>query len=458
MKKSWPGGPRGWPVVGSLFEFTNNPLTFTSDLFRQYGEVASFDILGAPFVMFFHPRAVKNILIDNARNFTNREANPKLREIVGDGLLTIDGVEHRRQRRIVQPAFHRSRIERYASLMIERTERMLTSWRSGQEIDMSVAMSDLTLEIAGDSLFGADLGERAREIGQAFLAMSEYADLPVLSPSRISIDLPFTVYGKSIRARRRLLEIVETIIHQRRESGELGEDVLSMLLASRDDEGGGLDDVQVRDHILTFLAAGHATTANVLSWTFYLLSENPRVREKLTAELIGVLGGRAPSVEDLAHLPYLEMVINESMRLFPPAWAQARRASDGFDLEGYHFPAGTLVGVCQWVTHRRADLWGDPVAFRPERFAPDAPEPPPLSFFPFGGGPRTCIGMPFALLEARLLLATILQRYSPALVPGHPVEPRALIILQPRFGMRMQLAPTRSVVSTGPVTVNGISR
>ena len=458
MKKSWPAGPHGWPFVGSLFEFTNEPLAFTSSLFGKYGEVASFNILGTPFVMFFHPRAAKYILVDNARNFTNREANPKLREVVGDGLLSIDGVEHRRQRRIVQPAFHRLRIERYANLMIERTERMLTGWHREQEIDVAVAMSDLALEIAGDSLFGADLGQQARQIGQAFLAMSEYADLSVLSPARIPIDLPFTAHGKSVRARRRLLEIVETIIHQRRASGELGEDVLSMLLASRDDEGDGLDDVQVRDHILTFLAAGHATTANALTWTFYLLSQNPRAREKLVAELVGVLSGRAPSVEDLSKLPYLEMVINESMRLFPPAWAQARRASDSFELEGYRFPPGTIVGVCQWVTHQRADLWGDPAAFRPERFAPDAPEPPPFSFFPFGGGPRTCIGMPFALLEARLLLATILQRYSPEVVPGHAVEPRALIILRPRFGMRMRLAPTRLVVGTGPVTVNGISR
>ena len=445
MERSLPPGPHGWPVIGSLFEFNADPLTFAERLFRHYGEVASFNLFGTRFFIFFHPRAVKYILVDNARNFTNREANPELRQIIGDGLLTLDGAEHRRHRRIVQPAFHRTRIERYARTMVERTERLLSQWQAGQELDVANAMADLTLEIAGDALFGAELGAQAREIGEAFLAASEYANLPVLSPWRISLDLPFTntKYGKYVRARRHLLEIVERIIQRRRTSGETGEDVLSMLLASRDEEGTSLDDVEVRDHVLTFLAAGHATTANALTWTFYLLSEHPEVRAKLLTELDDVLGGRAPTVGDLPNLPYLEMVIKESLRIFPPAWGQARRAIDSFELEGYRFPAGAFVAVTQWVTHHRADLWGDPEAFRPERFAPDTPEPPAFAYFPFGAGPRICIGMPFALMEARLILATILQHYTLDLVPGYPVAPRALIIVQPRFGMRMRLIPTR---------------
>lgn len=439
-----PAGPRGLPIVGTLFEMSKDPLGFFTALHQNYGEAAAVDMLGRHFFFFAHPRAVKNILIDNARNFTNREGNPELRELIGDGLLSLDGAEHRRQRRIVQPAFNRTRIEAYADVMVAQTRRMLDHWSVGAELDISVEMETLTMQIAGATLFGADLGGETSSISRAFLDAAEFVREPILSLSRLPINLPFTAYGKYKQAKQHLDDVVGDLIERRRRSGTGGDDVLSMLLAAHDEDGSMLDDRQIRDHVLTFLAAGHATTANALSWTFYLLSENENARQKVLNELAAVLDGRAPTVADLARLPYLEMVVKESMRIYPPAWIQIRRAIADYDLEGYHFPGGSFAAVSQWVTHHRPDLWRDPEVFRPERFAPDSgEEPAPLAYFPFGGGPRTCIGMPFAMLEARLVLATVLQRFTPTLVPGYPVVPRPLIILQPKNGIRMLLEPAQ---------------
>jgi cytochrome P450 len=445
-----PPGPREWPFVGSLLAFNRDPLRFIDSLYREYGEVATITMMGLRFVVFAHPRAIKHILVDNARSFTNREAYPELRMLIGDGLLTIDGAEHRQQRRIVQPAFHRTRIERYAETMLAYTRRLLDSWEPGAEVDVADAMSRLTMAIAGATLFGVDLIEETAAIGRAFLQAAEYTDLPAIALGHLPINLPFTPYGKFIRAKQQLDEVVTRIIAGRRQGNQEGDDVLSMLLAARDENGAPLTDRQVRDHVLTFLAAGHATTANALTWTFYLLAQHPRVMAKLTDELSTVLAGRDPSVEDLARLPYLEAVVKESMRLYPPAWAQARRAVADFDLEGYHFPGGSYVIVSQWVTHRRPDLWQNPEQFLPERFGPAAEVAiPPLAYFPFGAGPRTCIGMPFAMLEARLVLATILQRFRPMLAPGFRVVPRALIILQPANGLRVRLEQAERPVQVG---------
>lgn len=450
MQGKLPPGPGEWPFIGSLLAFNRDPLRFVDSLYREYGDVATITMMGLRFFVFAHPRAIKHILVDNARNFTNREAYPELRMLIGDGLLTLDGAEHRQQRRIVQPAFHRTRIERYAETMLEHTRRMLDSWKPGMEVDVADAMSRLTMAIAGATLFGVDLVEETAAIGHAFLQAAEYSDLPTVALGRLPINLPFTPYGKFVQAKQQLDEVVTRIIADRRQGNQEGDDVLSMLLAARDENGAPLTDRQLREHVLTFLAAGHATTANALTWTFYLLAQHPRVMAKLTDELSAVLDGRDPSVEDLARLPYLEAVVKESMRLYPPAWAQARRAIADFDLEGYHFPAGCYVIVSQWVTHRRRDLWQDSEQFLPERFEPAAEsEIPSLAYFPLGAGPRTCIGMPFAMMELRLVLATILQRFRPALVPGFRVVPRALIILQPANGLRVRLEQAVRPVQAG---------
>src|SRR5215472_10887265 len=344
-------------------------------------------VAGLRMYAFFHPRAIKYILVDNARNFTNREAYPELRMLVGDGLLTIDAPEHREQRRIVQPAFHRARIEQYGRAMVARTRQLLESWRPDDVVDVAVAMQDLTLGIAGETLFGLDLREESAAIERAFTETAEYTDLASLSPRRLPINLPFTPYGRFVRARRRLDDVVAGIIGRRRAEGGDHGDVLSMLLAATDGGGGVLDDEEARDHVLTFLAAGHATTGNALTWTLYLLAQNRAVARKLADELAAILGGRDPTVEDLGRLPYLDLVFKESLRLYSPAWAQVRRVSEDCEIDGWAVPGGSFVIVSQWVTHRRPDLWRDADEFEPERFEPEAGDAPAgLAYFPFGAG------------------------------------------------------------------------
>ena len=439
-----PPGPRPLPVVGNIFAFRRDQLGYLQALQRQFGKMATIYIGKTPVVLLFRPEHVRYVLTENPRNFTSREVAEGLRQLIGDGLLTIDGEAHRQQRRMVQPAFHKKRVESYAGIMTDYTEQMLQDWRAGDRIDIARAMQELTLRIVGKCLFNLDMVGEVNTLGSAFTEMIGNPIGLLEGFLNLRIDQPFTAYGKRMAAKRRVDEFIYRLIAQRRRETEDKGDVLSMLLEAQEGEI-GLSDTQVRDHIMTFVAAGHETTANALTWTFYLLSQHPEVREKLLAELKSVLNGRAPTLDDLPNLPYTEWVLNESMRLYPPAWTQGRRATEAFELDGVHFPAGTMVMFSQWVIHRLPDIWGDPEAFRPERWDPaNGQKVPPWSYFPFGGGPRICIGMPFAQLEAKLLLAAILQHYTPRLAPGYRLELNPLITLRPKHGMPMILIPTAS--------------
>lgn len=369
-----------------------------------------------------------------------------MREVLGDGLLTIEGETHRQQRRLVQPAFHRKRVESYAEDMVRYTLAMRTQWHAGEEIDIARAMQELTLQIVAKSLFNLEISSQVEELGEQFTQMTIHRRRVLAQLLNVYIDAPFTEYGKRMSARRKVDTLIYGLITQRREEGRDTGDILSMLLASQDGEN-ALSDIQVRDHVMTFIAAGHETTANTLTWTFYLLSQNPTICEKLLSELQTVLAGRAPTLSDLANLPYTAWVINESMRLYPPAWVIGRGAIEAFDLGGYHFPARTQFMLSQWVIHHLPEIWGDPDVFRPERWDPaNGEKVPPWSYFPFGGGPRICIGMPFAEMEAKLLLATLLQSYTPRLVPGFQVEMQPLVTLRAKHGLRVILEPTPTVV------------
>ena len=263
------------------------------------------------------------------------------------------------------------------------------------------------------------------------------------------LDLPFTHYHKILEAKRTLDTFVYDLIAQRRKEGRDMGDVLSMLLEAQD-EGNSMTDKQVHDQVLTFVAAGHETAQNTLSFTFYLLARHPEVREKLLAELHSVLQGRAPTAQDLPNLPYLEWVINEAWRVYPPAWTQGRMAIEAFDLDGYHFSAGTIVVFSQWVIHHLPDIWGDPDTFRPERWDPaSAAKLPQFAYFPFGGGSRICIGMPFAQMETKLLLATILQRFSPRLKPNFALELQPRVTIRPKHGLPVILDKTPVAAQIG---------
>jgi cytochrome P450 len=436
------------PLVGNALQFGRDPLGFVRGVQRAYGDVATIHMgRERAMVLFFRPEHVRYILVDGARAFNAGQGRDIMRRFLGDGLLTTDGAFHRRQRRLVQPAFHKRRAEAYARIMVDYARDLLDEWTPGAEVDVARALQELTLRIVVRALFDLDLRAERGDLSAAFSAVIEGQN-PTMR-RLLPFELPSPARDRALAGAARLDAFVYGLITQRRAEGRDTGDVLSMLLQARDEEdgageagGAGLTDRQVRDETMTLIAAGHETTASALAWTFYLLSRNPAPRDRLVAELRDVLGGRPPEVDDLPRLPYLDWVVSESMRLYPPAWIVNRTAIEPFELGGYSFPAGTRVAVSQWVTHHLPELWGDPEAFRPERWDPAAGQKPPQgAYFPFGAGPRMCIGMPFAQLEARLVLATLLQRYVPALVPGWPVRPLPRVTLRLKHGLRMTLEP-----------------
>jgi cytochrome P450 len=444
-----PPGPKGLPFIGNIVEFQRNPLQFFRETQQQFPRMATVYIGKIPFVLCFRPEHVRYVLVENPRKFVkpNRDGF-NLRFLLGDGLLTSDGDFHRQQRRLVQPAFHKHRVESYADIMVQMTQEMLAEWMPQSEINLSQAMQYLTLRIIAKALFNLDSRAVATELGHAFDVVIEHNRRRLGLLSRMRIELPFTAYGKAMAGKRTLDTFVYDLIAQRRAEGRDTGDVLSMLLEAQD-EGNPMTDKQIHDQVLTFVAAGHETAQNTLSWTFYLLSQHPEVRAKLLAELQTVLAGRAPTVADLAHLPYLEWVINESWRVLPPAWTQGRKAAEHIELDGYSMPAGTVFIVSQWVLHHLPDIWENPDEFRPERWDPaNEQKIPQGAYFPFGLGPRICIGMPFAQMETKLLLATILQKYTPRLVPNFPIVLQPRVTLRPKYGIRMILEPTTKSVET----------
>ena len=449
-----PPGPQGSWLTGMMGAFREDSLGAMMDLSREYGDAVRFRFfLHYHGYLFSHPDHVQHILQTNNRNYTKLPApgNALLQPLVGHGLLTSDGDFWLRQRRLAQPAFHRRRIASFAATMTDAAGEMLARWRgpaaAGQALDVVEEMTRLTLEIAGKTLFSVDLTREADTVGDAFTA----ASTELMNFFRIPFG-PYLVnlsWWPGARAMRRhvaaLDEVVEGVIEERRRQREAGrgasDDLLDMLMDARDEETGeGMSDEQLRDEVMTLMLAGHETTSLALSWTLYLLSEHPVVRRRLEAEVDEVLGGRTPETEDKADLTYTTMVLEESMRIYPPAYAMSRYCVEADRVGGYDVPAGSAVTLSPYVTHRHPDFWEDPERFDPERFRPERQaERPRFAYMPFGGGPRQCIGNRFAMTEATLILAMLTQRYRLDLVPGHPVETEPLITLRPRHGLRMRI-------------------
>ena len=442
-----PPGPKALPIFGNLLDFGRDQLAFVQRMHDTYGDMATIRMGKRPLVLLYKPEHIRYLLTENPRNFKTLQSGGDLPEVLGEGLLTIEGEAHRQQRRLVQPAFHKKRVENYADDMVRYTLEMVETWQPNQQIDIAQAMQALTLRIVAKTLFNMELVSQIHALGQNFTGMIENRRGVLARTFNVHLDVPFTRYGKRMRARRNIDTLIYKLIAERKTEGRDAGDVLSMLLTTQDGET-GLTDVQVRDNVMTLMAAGHETTANALTWTFYQLSQNPAVCEKLLAELQHVLAGCAPTVADMPNLPYTEWVVSESMRLYPPVWMMGRRAIEDFEMGGYHFPAATFFGLSQWVLHRMPELWGDAEVFRPERWDPvEAKKVPPWAYFPFGGGPRICIGMPFAQLEAKLLLATILQHYTPQLAPNFHVALQPLVTLRPKHGLKMILAKSPAIVN-----------
>ena len=437
-----PPGPKGSPLFGVFPEFRKDPPLFLLNVARHHGDVAFFKMGSQKFYLLNRPEYVQDVLVTHNGKFQKSRIMQRAKVLLGEGLLTSEGQFHLRQRRLVQPAFHRQRIAGYAAAMVECAERSAERWTSGETRDISEEMMRLTLAIVAQTLFGAEVEEDADEIGRAMTDVLGMFNMMLIPFTEFLQKMPLPSMRRFERARGFLDKKIYSIINERRQSGDDRGDLLSMLLLAQDEQGdgGSMTDTQVRDEALTLFMAGHETTANALTWTWYLLSQHPDVERRLHEELRSVLAGGAPGFDDLPQLPYTEMVFAESMRLYPPAWAISRLAMQDHDIAGYPIPAGSLCMLSPYVMHRNPEYFPDPERFDPERWTPEAKDSrPKFSYFPFGGGPRMCIGERFAWTEGVLLLATIGQRWRMRLEPAQRVAHRAQITLRTRYGMRMQL-------------------
>jgi cytochrome P450 len=435
-----PRGPRNLPIVGQMPAFRRDPLKFLSGLARDYGDVAYYK-LGPSDVYFVNdPELIREVLVMQDRKFSKSRALQRARVLLGDGLLTSEGSLHMRQRRLIQPAFHRERLMAYSKIMVDYALKTRTRWVAGSTVDVASEMMRLTLAVVSQTLFSADVEGEATEIGEALTGVLEMFNMLLMPFSEYLEKLPLPFVRRFERARRVLDDIIYGMIHERRASGNPDRgDLLSMLLLAQDEDGGGgMPDELVRDEALTLFLAGHETTANALTWTWYLLSQNPECEARFHAEVDEVLQGRAPGYDDLPNLKYTEKVLAESMRLFPPVWGIGRMATETVRLSDVEIGPKSIVIVSPYVMHRNAKYYTEPERFDPERWTPEAKKArPQFSYFPFGGGSRLCIGERFAWMEGVLILATVAQKWKFRLDPDQKVEPQPIITLRTKYGMRM---------------------
>ena len=433
-------GPAWWATPRVLQQLRRDPIALHRKMHDRYGDVVRISFGFSCAYMLRRPEHAGHVLRDNHTNYDKQNFDYRiLKAIVGEGLLTSNGELWRRQRRLIQPAFQRERTEALVPLMVERTEEMLARWRDAGDAarDISRDMARLALEVVTQALFGINAGESAAEIGDAFRALSRRAmdRYGVLASVLGFLPTPGNLRAKE--ARRRLRAVVEKLIAERRRRPP-GGDLLSKLLEARDEESGrAMSEQQLRDEVTTLLLAGYETTANALSWTFYLLSEHPETARGVEAEVDRVLDGQAVSVKAVPSLNLCRAVLQESMRLYPPAWVVSRSAIEEDVIGGYAIDKRALVVVGIYDTHRLPDVWPEPEKFDPGRFLNSHRGPAPFAYYPFGGGPRMCIGAGFAELETICILAVMAQKCRLRLVPDQTVQPEALITLRPRGGLRM---------------------
>jgi cytochrome P450 len=435
---------KGRPLIGILPEFRKNAPEFLQKTARAHGDIVHIRLGPQHAYVISNPEWIKDILITHQTNFTKSRMLERAKVLLGEGLLTSEAEFHKRQRRLVQPAFHRDRLIGYGAAMAECAAQCRDRWTAGTKFDVSREMNRLTLAIVARTLFSADVSSEADEIGTALTEVLGLFEMVLMPFSEWIEKLPLPSVRRFERARDRLDQTIYRMIAERRASGEDKGDLLSMLLLAQDEDSSTMTDKQVRDEALTLFLAGHETTANALTWTWYLLSQNPEAEARFHAEIDRVLAGRLPTFDDLPQLKYVEMVFAESMRLFPPAWGIGRRPIQDYRVGEYEIPARSVVLMSPYVVHRDARWFPEPERFDPDRWLPEnVAARPKFSYFPFGGGARVCIGERFAWMEGVLLLATLGAKWRLKLVPGHRVETRALITLRARYGMEMAVEGRR---------------
>jgi cytochrome P450 len=432
-----PPGPKGRHFLRSPLFSGPGPLVNLPAMRQRYGDVSFWRFLQISTYFFAHPDDVETILVTRHRSFTKGLGTRLNPELFGNGLLTSEGEFWLRQRRLSQPAFHRTRIAAYADIMGCEAAHMLDRWRDGEELDLHREMMEATLAVATRTLFGVELGPKMPIVAKA---MDDFIRQNAgLSVWRLLFRFPTPKRRRFLRGVRDLDEIVYQIIRERR-AGGMGEDLLSDLLRAQDLDGSSMTDQQLRDEVMTMLLAGHETTALALSWAWFLLATHPEEQAKLHLEVDQVLGGRCPQASDVPHLSYTNMIVRETMRLYPPAWVITRSAAEEVEVHGYTLPAGSNVIISPWVTHHDERFFPAAEEFRPERWAaPAVEELPKFGYFPFGGGPRACIGNNFALMEAAVFLASVAQRFEISLAHGAKIEILPSITLRPAHGVKVRL-------------------
>jgi cytochrome P450 len=419
-----------------------NPIILFQHLAETYGDIAHYKIGPHHIIFLNHPEFIREVLVVQNDNFIKERTVQRTKMLLGEGMITAEGAAHRAQRLAAQPAFHRQRIGEYGEVIVQEAVRIGESWRADERCDISADMMHLTLQVVARTLFATDLREEVYELAAAInRIMGLYNFLVMLPAAEWLVHLRPPGLAAFVRARKRIDAVVYRMIDAHQRSGlDRGSLLDLMLAASPANEGASRQ--SLRDQVITIFLAGYETVANALSWTWYLLSQNPGCEAKVHHEVDCVLGGRLPAAADVARLSYTENVIAESLRLYPPAWAMGRYARQDFSLGDYFLPARTTVLISQFVTHRDARYFPDPLRFDPDRFTAEGKaQRTKFTYFPFGAGARQCIGESFAWMEGVLILATLARKWKLRLVPGHRVEPQPLITLRPKYGMMMQVEP-----------------
>lgn len=450
-KKSIPG-PRGTPVLGVIPELRRDRLQFVSDMAAQYGDIVKYNVLNISLIQVNQPDAIQHVLQDNNKNYHKGfELMPTLDMTLGHGLLTNEGEPWLKQRRLMSPVFHHRNIAQMGAMMTRHTIKMYeTRWanaaRRGETLNVAGEMMQLTLDIVSEALFSANVSEHAAQVAQAVTTLVEDATIRFDFPFYPQPNVPTPHNRAFMRSLNQLNKIIYGLINERRAQQTASQpkeynDLLQLLLDARDpDSDDAMNDKQLRDELITLFIAGHETTANLLAWTFYLLSQHPDIEANALAELEQVLSGRVATANDLPNLPYTRRVLDEVLRLYPPAWMLTRTNLADDEILGYPIPAHSFLAISPFAVHRNPAYWDQPERFDPDRFLPDtAKQLHRFVYFPFGGGPRLCIGRGFAQVEAHLILATILQRAHLSLATNKRVEMQALVTLRPKGGLPMRV-------------------
>ena len=432
--------PGGLPLLGNMLRFRKDRLALHDDA-ALVGPIVRVQLLHVPVYVVTDADAMHEVLVDNAASFKKSAGIQAMEPLLGNGLLNAEGDVHKRHRKLLAPAFAPKRLEMYAKTMIEETETQIAAWKPNQQVDFAQEMMQLTLAIAGRTMFGANVRGDAATVEVALEMAMRAVVSSITSPLPLGYEWPLPRHRNMKRAVKMLDDVVYKLIADGRRSGQDRGDVLSMMLLSQDDDGSGLDDRQIRDEVMTLLLAGHETTANALTWTWYHLGRNPEALARLQDEVDRVLGDRTVTTADLPNLPWNAAVLDEAMRLHPPAYVTAREATEAVTIAGHRFHARSILLLNIRGIQRRADYYPAPLAFKPERMLPEQKKQRPRHhYMPFGAGPRVCIGQHFALMEAQLLLATMVQRARIHPIAGN-VEPEPLVTLRPRGGLPAIVSP-----------------